>query len=73
MTGRRVPAGDEAALAGALLRLFATSDAERQAIGARGRAWVAAQFNPNAASEQILGLYAAVAGGARLRRRVLTR
>jgi len=73
MTGLRVPAGDEAALANALLRLFAASDAERQAIGARGRAWVAAQFNPSAASEQILGLYAAVAGGARLRRRALIR
>jgi glycosyltransferase involved in cell wall biosynthesis len=69
MTGLRVPAGDEAALAGALVRLFAASDADRRAIGARGRAWVAAQFNPTAASEQILALYAAVAVGGRHRRR----
>ncbi len=41
MTGLRVPAGDEAALAAALIRLFSLSDAARAGIGARGRAWVA--------------------------------
>jgi len=63
MTGLRIPAGDDAALAGALVRLFAAPDAERQAIGARGRLWVATQFNPASVAEQILGLYAAVAAG----------
>jgi glycosyltransferase involved in cell wall biosynthesis len=61
MTGLRVPAGNDAALAGALVRLFGASEAERRAMGGRGRAWVAAQFNPAAATEQILAVYAAVA------------
>ena len=37
MTGLRVPAGDESALAAALIRLFSLSDAARAAMGARGR------------------------------------
>src|SRR5205085_9716666 len=40
MTGLRVPAGDEAALAAALIRLFSLPDGPRAAMGARGRAWV---------------------------------
>ena len=45
MTGLRVPAGDEAALAAALIRLFSLTDAARAAIGTRGRAWVATHFD----------------------------
>ena len=44
MTGLRVPAGDDAALAAALIRLFSLSDNARTAIGARGRIWVAEHF-----------------------------
>lgn len=61
MTGYRVPAGDDAALAAALVRLFAAPDGERQAIGGRGRAWVATQFDPAIVAEQTLAVYAAVA------------
>ena len=45
MTGLRVPAGDEATLAAALIRLFSLSDAARAAIGGRGRAWIAEHFD----------------------------
>jgi glycosyltransferase involved in cell wall biosynthesis len=61
MTGLRVPAGDEAALAAALIRLFSLSDAARSGIGARGRAWVAAQFDPPSVTRATLGVYAEVA------------
>ncbi|TMJ03844.1 MAG: glycosyltransferase family 4 protein [Alphaproteobacteria bacterium] len=61
MTGLRVPAGDEAALAAALIRLFSLSDTARAAIGARGRSWVAAQFDPASIARATLELYAAVA------------
>jgi glycosyltransferase involved in cell wall biosynthesis len=65
MTGLRCPAGDEAELAAALVRLFAMTDAERHAIGARGRAWVAAQFNPAVVAAQTLALYATVGSSRR--------
>jgi len=61
MTGLRVPAGDEAALAAGLIRLFSLSDAARAAIGARGRVWVATQFDATAIARATLELYAAVA------------
>ena len=61
MTGLRVPAGDEAALAAALIRLFSLSDAARTAIGARGRAWVATQFDAPSIARATLELYAEVA------------
>jgi glycosyltransferase involved in cell wall biosynthesis len=61
MTGYRVPAGDDAALAGALVRLFAAPDTARRAIGNRGRAWVSAHFDPAVVAEQTLALYASVA------------
>src|SRR5947209_13321001 len=60
MTGLRVPAGDEAALAAALIRLFSLSDAARAALGARGRVWVATQFDPASIARATLELYAAV-------------
>jgi glycosyltransferase involved in cell wall biosynthesis len=61
MTGLRVPAGDEAALAAALIRLFSLSDAARTGIGARGRAWVSAQFDAASIARATLALYADIA------------
>jgi glycosyltransferase involved in cell wall biosynthesis len=60
MTGLRVPAGDEVALAAALIRLFSLSDAERAAIGARGRAWVTEHFDAASIARATLSLYAEV-------------
>jgi glycosyltransferase involved in cell wall biosynthesis len=60
MTGLRVPAGDEAALAAALIRLFSLSDAARAAIGVRGRVWVANQFEAGAIARATLAVYADV-------------
>ena len=61
MTGLRVPADDEAALAAALIRLFSLSDAARAAIGRRGRAWVGDHFDAAGIERAMLALYAAVA------------
>ena len=66
MTGLRFPAGDASALAAAIVRLFSVSEASRRAIGARGRAWASANFNPAVVREQTLALYEAV-GRARTR------
>ena len=60
MTGLRVPAGDEAALAAALIRLFALTDGARNAIGARGRAWICEHFDARAIARMTLALYAEV-------------
>jgi glycosyltransferase involved in cell wall biosynthesis len=60
MTGLRVPAGDEQALAAALIRLFSLSDAGRAAIGARGRAWIGEQFDAPNIARATLSLYAEV-------------
>ncbi len=61
MTGLRFSAGDSVALATALVRLFSLPPAARAAIGARGRAWVLANFNAAAAAEPTLRLYEQVA------------
>ena len=61
MTGLRFPSGDAPALAASLVRLFSMPEAMRSTIGARGRAWVAAHFNAEAAAEPTLRLYAEVA------------
>ena len=63
MTGLRFPAGDDAALAAALVRVFCMSEPERRAIGARGRAWVATHFNPETVARETLGLYAGLIRG----------
>jgi glycosyltransferase involved in cell wall biosynthesis len=60
MTGLRVPAGDEAALAAALIRLFSLSDNARAAVGTRGRAWVAEHFDGASIARATLGVYAEV-------------
>ena len=56
-TGLRFPSQDDAALAAALLRLFAMPEAERQAMGARGRDWVVGHFNEATVAAQMLALY----------------
>ncbi len=61
MTGLRFSAGDSVALATSLVRLFSLPPAARAAIGARGRAWVLANFNTAAAAEPTLRLYEQVA------------
>jgi glycosyltransferase involved in cell wall biosynthesis len=61
MTGLRFSAGDSVALATSLVRLFSLPPAARAAIGARGRAWVLANFNSAAAAEPTLRLYEQVA------------
>jgi len=61
MTGLRISAGDSVALAAALVRMFSLPPAARAAIGARGRAWVLANFNTAAAAEPTLRLYEEVA------------
>jgi glycosyltransferase involved in cell wall biosynthesis len=58
MTGLRVPADDEAALAAALIRLFSLSDAARNTIGRRGRAWVVDHFDAHSIERATLSLYA---------------
>jgi glycosyltransferase involved in cell wall biosynthesis len=62
VAGLRVPAGDDAALAGALIRLFATPPELREAMGARGRAWVLDHFNGATVAEQVLTVYADLNG-----------
>jgi glycosyltransferase involved in cell wall biosynthesis len=70
MTGLRFSAGDSVALASSLVRLFSLPPAARAAIGARGRAWVLANFNTAAAAEPTLRLYQQVAAKERFKGRV---
>ena len=62
ITGLRFQAGDDAALAAALLRLFAMPEAVRATIGARGRDWVLGHFNADDVAEQTLALYSEITG-----------
>jgi glycosyltransferase involved in cell wall biosynthesis len=62
ITGLRFPVGDDAALAAALLRLFAMPEAVRATIGARGRDWVLGHFNADDVAEQTLALYSEITG-----------
>ena len=62
ITGLRFPAGDDAALAAALLRLFSMPEPTRRAMGARGRDWVLGHFNAETVAEQTLRLYDEIAG-----------
>ena len=61
ITGLRFPAGDEAALAATLLRLFAMPDALVADMGRRGRDWVLGHFNAAIGGEQMLRLYGEIA------------
>jgi glycosyltransferase involved in cell wall biosynthesis len=60
MTGLRFAAGDDAALADALVRLLSMPDASRRAIGRRGREWVATHCDRATVASQVLAVYAAV-------------
>ena len=62
ITGSRFAAGDDAALAATLLRLFSLPEPARRAMGARGRDWVLGHFNADAVAEQTLRLYDEIAG-----------
>ncbi len=57
MTGLRFSAGDDAALAAALIRLFSMPAAQQTAMGVRGRQWVTDHFNQPAVSDLTLQLY----------------
>jgi len=56
-SGIEVPTFDHRALAAALERLIALPDAERRAMGARGRAHVAAAFGPARVLDETVRLY----------------
>lgn len=62
MTGLRFSAGDAAALAAALIRLFSMPPAQQAAIGVRGRQWVTEHFNQPAVSDLTLRLYSGLVG-----------
>ena len=62
ITGLRFPAGDDAALAAALLRLFSMPELTRRAMGARGRDWVLGHFNAEVVAVQALKLYGEATG-----------
>lgn len=57
ITGFRFPSGDHAALAAAIIRGFSIPEPACAAIGLRGRAWIAANFELGMVSQQILDLY----------------
>jgi glycosyltransferase involved in cell wall biosynthesis len=57
ITGLRFPAGDDAALAAALLRLFSMPEPSRTTIGQRGRDWVRGHFNAEIAAAETLKAY----------------
>ena len=62
ITGLRFPAGDDAALAAALLRLFSMPEPLVDAIGMRGRDWVLGHFDAEVGAEHMLRLYREIAG-----------
>ena len=62
ITGLRFPAGDDRALAGAVMQLFSMPELTVRAIGQRGRAWVLGHFDAEIGAEQMLRLYGEIAG-----------
>jgi glycosyltransferase involved in cell wall biosynthesis len=64
-TGLRFPAADPSALAGMVVRLLSMPEGEQTAMGARGRAWVTRNFDPDAIATQTLALYAEAVGAGR--------
>jgi glycosyltransferase involved in cell wall biosynthesis len=62
IAGFRFHAGDDAALAAALLRLFSMPEPNRATIGRRGRDWVLNHFNAGIVAEQTLRLYGEITG-----------
>jgi glycosyltransferase involved in cell wall biosynthesis len=63
ITGLRFHAGDDRALAAALLQLFSMPEPAIQAIGRRGRDWILGHFNANISAERMVGLYSDLARG----------
>ncbi|HET9715951.1 MAG TPA: glycosyltransferase [Pseudolabrys sp.] len=61
IAGLRFHAGDDAALAACLLRLFAMPEPNRAAMGRRGRDWVRTHFTAELAAQQIVDFYRAIA------------
>jgi glycosyltransferase involved in cell wall biosynthesis len=61
IAGFRFQAGDDAALAAALLRLFSMPEPNRATMGRRGREWVLDHFNAAVVSEQTLRVYREIA------------
>lgn len=61
VSGLRFPTGDDAALAGELMRLLALPETARAAMGRRGRAWVLDHFDAERAARRMLTLYRQVA------------
>jgi glycosyltransferase involved in cell wall biosynthesis len=62
ITGLRFHAGDDAALAATLLRLFSLPEPARRAMGARGRDWVLGHFDAPVVAQQTLRLYDEITG-----------
>ena len=62
ITGLRFHAGDDRALAAALLQLFSMPEPAVRAIGRRGRDWVLGHFDARIGAEQMLRLYGEIAG-----------
>ncbi len=56
-TGFNFASGDAQALAAALRTILSMSDAERRAMGARGRAWVASAYGRDTLTRATLALY----------------
>jgi glycosyltransferase involved in cell wall biosynthesis len=61
IAGLRFQAGDDAALAAALLRLFSMPELNRATMGRRGREWVIDHFNTAVVAEQTLRVYGEIA------------
>jgi glycosyltransferase involved in cell wall biosynthesis len=62
ITGLSFHAGDDAAMAAALLRLFSLPEPIRLGIGARGRDWVLGHFDQPVVARDTLRLYEEIAG-----------
>ena len=62
ITGLRFHAGDDRALAAALMQLFSMPEPTVRAIGRRGRDWVLGHFDARIGAEQMLRLYGEMAG-----------
>lgn len=62
VSGLRFAAGDDAALAGSLMRLLSMPESGRGAMGRRGRAWVLDHFDAEMAGQRMLALYGDLAG-----------
>jgi glycosyltransferase involved in cell wall biosynthesis len=62
ITGLRFHAGDDRALAAALMQLFSMPEPAVRAIGRRGRDWVLGHFDAHIGAEQMLRLYGELAG-----------